>query len=253
MTPATDTPPDQPERPDWAGCLCKPPDEGYPWKPADQSYATCSRCLDRCREIMRDVEKRYRLLDPTPGASGEAGGRGAPGFHSRSPASEHVITFTDPRSSQTAKVWLDRAGRVCCEDERPPVSVRGELDILAWDVAEQLEHAGPDERADVGDLLRWLDARLDQVTRDAGLTEQVMRTVRALQSALKPVTGEPRPKYIGHCAVVLDELDDEGIPVVCGTRLYAPPRGEIVFCRGCETRWTRDDWEKLGEALLAAA
>lgn len=240
------------DRPDFACVLHRPPDEGYSWKLNDPGYVTCSDCLLRLRQVLRDVGKRYRQLDPTPGRGGD-GARGAPGFASRSPASEHVIAFTDPRSSQTAKTWRDRAGRLCCEDERPPVSVRGELDILAWDVAEALGLAGPAERADVDDLLRHLDARLDLVTRDAGLAEQVARTARALQSALRPVTGDPRPKYIGHCAVILDELDEEGIPVVCGTRLYAPLRGDEVRCRGCSTRWSRDEWEKLGEALQAAA
>jgi hypothetical protein len=201
---------------------------------------------------MRDVRDRYRRLDPSPGKGGD-GARGAPGFASRSPASDHVIAFTDPRSSQTARVWVDRAGRACCEDERPPVSVRGELDILAWDVAEQLGHDGPDDRANVADLLAWLDRKLDVVTRDAGLAVQVAWTVRALQTALKPVTGEPRPKYIGHCPELLEDLDAGGVPVVCDTRLYAPPRGDAVVCRGCGTTWTRDDWEQLGKELQAAA
>lgn len=252
QTPAPDTPDDDDPRPDNACCLHKPPDEGYAWKLADPGWVTCSACLDRLREVMRDVGKRYRALDPTPGRGGD-GSRGAPGFASRSPASEHVIAFTDPRSSQTAKTWRDRAGRLCCEDERPPVSVRGELDILAWDVAEALGHAGPDERADVADLLRWLDQKLDLVTRDAGLAEQVARTLRALQSALRPVTGEPRPKYIGHCPELLDELDGDGVPVVCDARLHAPLKGDAVVCKSCGATWPRERWLELGRALQPSA
>lgn len=257
---------DQDVRPDNACVLHRPPDEGYSWKLADQGYRTCSACLDRLRGLMwaRDhraggtariagVSVLYARLNPAPGATADMGGREAPGFHSRSPASEHVIAFRDPRSSQDARVWIDRAGRVCHEDERPPVSVRGELDILAWDVAETLGHDGPHERADVDDLLRFVDVRLDLVTRDADLPVMVGGTLRALQSALRLATGDPRPKYIGHCATILDDLDEQGIPVVCGTRLYAPPRGDLVRCGGCRSEWPREVWEELGKALQAAA
>ena len=262
ITVQTSEPITEDDRPDYACCLHRPPDEGYDWKPADEGYRTCSPCLDRLRSIMRDVRTRYQRLDPSPGRGGD-GSRGAPGFASRSPASDHVIAFTDPRSSQTARVWVDRAGRACCEDERPPVSVRGELDILAWDVAEQLGHDGPDDRADVAALLAWLDGKLDLVTRDAGLSEQVARTVRALQSVLKPLTGEPRPRYIGHCPAVVEVCPDlgfrpaydadPGVPVTCGARLYAPPRGDRVVCRHCNAKWPREAWEALGRALQAAA
>lgn len=202
---------DEDARPGWACCLHRPPDEGYPWKPADDGYATCSACLDKLRGLMWGRDERaggtakvagiavlYARLDATPGRGGD-GSRGAPGFGSRSPASDHVIAFRDPRSSQTARTWRDRAGRICCEDERPPVSVRGELDIIAWDVAGQLGHDGPDDRADVDDLLRFIDRKLDAVTRVADLTEQVASSLRALRTAMRPAAGEPRPRYIGHC------------------------------------------------------
>lgn len=248
-----DTTDDDTPRPGWACATHKPPADGQDWIPADRSYATCSSCLDKIRSVMRDVGDRYRRLDPTPQKG--ATGRGAPGFASRSPASDHVIAFTDHRSSQTAKVWVDRAGRACREDERPPVSVRGELDILAWDVADRLGMAGPHERADVADLLRHLDGRLDQITRDASLVVDVAFTMRALQAALRPVTGDPRPKFIGLCPELLPEPDEQGVPLVCSTRLYAPLRGDSVSCRNpaCGATWTRDRWMELGRSLQVAS
>lgn len=251
-------------RPDYACCLCRPPtvQDGY-WTPAHTGYVTCDGCLERLRASMADVGARYRRLSPTPQKGAAAGSRGAPGFGSRSPASDHVIAFRDPRSSQDARVWVDRAGRACREDERPPVSVRGELDILAWDVAERLGMDGPNVRADVDDLLRFLDGRLDLVTRDVELTVGAAATVRALQAALRPVSGDPRPKYVGHCPNVVDTVpdvgfrpayvEDPGVPVRCGARLYAPLAGDVVRCGSCLAKWPRPAWMELGAALQAAA
>lgn len=245
-TPTPDTPDDL-SRPSSACVTHRPPGEGQAWIPADPGYKTCSSCLDRIRQTMVDIGKRYRLLDPTPQKG--AGGRGAPGFASRSPASDHVIAFTDPRSSQTAKAWQDRAGRWCYEDTRPPVSVRGELDILAWDAADRLGMQGPHERADVSDLLRHLDGRLDAITRHADLVVDVAFKLRALQAALRPVSGDPRPKFIGLCPELLPDPDEHGVPLVCSTRLHAPLRGDQIFCRGCHRVWTREQWMELGRSL----
>ncbi|BBG01572.1 MULTISPECIES: hypothetical protein [Pseudonocardia] len=245
------THPDTPEdRPTWACALHRPPADGQDWVPADRGYATCSNCLDRLRAVMRDIGDRYRMLDPTPQKG--ATGRGAPGFGSRSPASDHVIAFTDPRSSQTAKVWVDRAGRACREDERPPVSIRGELDILAWDAADRLGLAGPHHRADVHDLLRHLDQRLDLITRDPDLVVEVAFKLRALQAALRPVTGDPRPKFIGLCPELLPEPDEAGVPLVCSARLYAPIKDSSVNCRSCGAHWPRERWLELGRSLQVA-
>ncbi|GAA4685658.1 hypothetical protein GCM10023215_21130 [Pseudonocardia yuanmonensis] len=123
-----------------------------------RTLSTCSGCLDLLRERLRQVGERYARLDPTPGASGETG-RGAPGFGSRSPASDHVIALTDSRSSQVAKAWVAGDGRVHCEAEHPVISVRGELDTLAWSIADERGIAGPDDRADVPTLLRWIDSQ----------------------------------------------------------------------------------------------
>lgn len=260
-----DTPTDLDEQRPVGACVThRPPSEpdGW-WEPAHSGYVTCDACLERLRQVMADVGARYRRLNPTPQKGAAAGGRGAPGFGSRSPASDHIIAFRDPRSSQDARVWVDRAGRACREDERPPVSVRGELDILAWDVAERLGMDGPNVRADVADLLRFVDNRLDLVTRDEDLTLTVAATMRALQGALRPVTGDPRPRYIGHCPNVVETHPDvgfrpaydidPGVAVLCGARLHAPLLGDTVACRACGARWLRSAWMELGAALQAAA
>src|SRR5690606_12400233 len=105
--------PDQgtPDRPAAACVLCPQPRDRRLWRLADAGYATCSVCDQRVRDTLKEIDKRYHALDPTPGASGDHG-RGAPGFGSRSPASDHIIAMTDRRSSAVARVWTAADGRV---------------------------------------------------------------------------------------------------------------------------------------------
>lgn len=233
------------DRPQDACILHRPPLDNRSWVRADPGYRTCSGCLDRLRQHLREVADRYARLDPSPGASGDHG-RGAPGFGSRSPASDHIIAMTDPRSSRTAKAWVGGDGRVHCEAEHPPLSVHGELNTLAWVIADERGIAGPDDRADVPALVRWIDAQLDWATR-CELCSHIAEVVRGLLAQLRPVTGAPKPRYIGSCPTALD--DD----TVCGTRLYAPLRGDTISCRGCGRRWSRPEWLHLGQVLQEAS
>lgn len=243
---------DTPERPAWACQLHKQPnDDAQTWVRADPGYQTCSGCLDRTRDTLRDITARYRRLDPRPGATGGDGGRGAPGFGSRSPASEHVIALRDPRSSPVARTWLGADGRLHRESEHPPPSVRGVLDTLAWTVAEHRGVTGPDDRADVDGLARWLDQQLDYVTRHADLVVEVAAELRRLLAHLRPVTGDGR-RRIGRCPNTLD-LDDE-TTMTCDAPLYAPINGsDTIRCGACGRHWPRSEWLRLGDLLGEAS
>src|SRR5690349_10517369 len=116
----TDTP-DPLARPAGACVLCPPP-RGHAWTRADDRYVTCGGCCDKLRSRITEIAERYLRLDPRPGSSGEAGSRGAPGFGSRAPASVHIISMMDPRSSQDSRVWLGKDGRVHQEETSPPRS-----------------------------------------------------------------------------------------------------------------------------------
>src|SRR5688500_19021320 len=72
--------PDPALRPANACLLCPRPREGRSWRLADPGYRTDAACLDRMRERLAEIGKRWAALNPRPGASGEHGGRGAPGF-----------------------------------------------------------------------------------------------------------------------------------------------------------------------------
>lgn len=241
--------PDQlPDRPGGACLLCPPPREGRPWRPADPGYVTCSDCYDRLRELLAETARRYADLDPSPGSSGEPG-RGAPGFGSRSPASDHIIAMRDPRSSATAHVWLARDGRVHAESERPPLSVWGVLDTVCWAVAEARPVTGPPPDSTVADLTRWLDRHLDWITRQPEHAPDLHTALRDLAGQLRPVTGEPGRRQIGRCPVVVDEGDHTR---ECGAKLYAPLRGDRIVCSACGEVWPREKWLRLGMVLQAS-
>lgn len=230
-------------RPDAACVLHAPPRQVGRWVLADAGYRTCSSCLDRLRDALREVASRWSALDPAPGAQGESGGRGAPGFGSRAPASDHVIAMRDRRSSRRARAWVGADGRVHRESERPPLSVHAELALMCHHVAEARQVGVP--VGDVVFLVRWLDGHLDWCTRQDGVTE-LARLVHELVAQLKPVTGEPGRRQIGVCPNTIDEGDTTRR---CDARLYAPLRGDTISCRSCGRSWDRPEWLRLGQLL----
>jgi hypothetical protein len=240
--------PPQTAPPEHRCLLCPPPRDGRAWRRADDGYRTCSGCLDRVRERLAEVGARYAVLDPRPGASGEHGSRGAPGFGSRSPASDHVVAVMDWRSSRVALVWRGADGRLHRESQRPPLSVLAELFTLAEHVAEVRGLTGP-ARLTVADITRWLDGQLDWITRQAGVVE-FDRVLRELVGQLRPLTGEPRPKRVGECPNTIDEGEHTR---ECKTPLYAPLKGDEIRCGACGRRWPRDEWLALGRTLQVAS
>lgn len=273
-------------RPDSACMLHAVPTEGKDWTPADEGYRTCADCLDRLREALRDIVVRYLRLDPRPGASGD-GGRGAPGYGSRPPANDHVITMRDRRSKtcETSRdgwmyiadpsgeyvekrdVWhepvrlpsgiyghdarttgrADTIVRRHCEDERPPKSVRAVLGSWCDLVAEGRAMTRP--ISDVAGLARWLDSQLDYVTRRDWVID-LAQDLRGLVRQLRPVTGDPGRRKIGDCPNTLDEGDATRD---CAAPLYAPLRGDTIACSECGRRWPRPEWEELGRLLPQTA
>jgi hypothetical protein len=245
----SDTPDTQPDQRPAHACLTCAPPKTRAWWPADPGYRTCSTCYDKIRELLAEINRRYMQLDPAPGGSGEHGSRGAPGFGSRPAASPHIITMRDRRSSSVAHVWVGKDGRVHQEPERPPLSVPGVLDTLAWDVAEHRGQDGPDPRWRVHQLVAYLDSNLDWSTRQASVVD-LSDALRALAAQLRPVTGEPGRRHIGLCPVVIDEGETTR---ECGARLYAPLKGDQIECGACGETWAREKWLRLGDLLQDAS
>lgn len=271
---------DTTQRPNSACATCLPPSKIGHWRVADAGYRTCADCYDKLRSDLQEIANRYQLLDATPGASGEAGGRGAPGFGSRPAASPHVIVMTDWRSKSCEvaidgvqyiwdpladdtlepgqygppggayagkrEVWFGRDGRGHSEQERPPLSVPGTLAGLVSLVAEERDITPPATRV-VHEMTRWLDGHMDWITRQ-DLVVDFRELLRTLVSQLKPATGEPGRKHIGTCPNTLDEGETTR---ACQAKLYAPTRGDTISCTSCGREWHRPDWEKLGKLLQA--
>lgn len=248
-----------------SACVICPPPRGHAWSLADPRHVTCTGCYDRMRDRIAEIAERYLLLDARRGASPEFGGRGAPGFGSRSPGSEHVIAMRDPRSSPDARMWVAGDGRVHAEPIRPAVSVHGVLSLLAWSVAEHRGVEGPGDREDVHALLRFVDRHLDHVTRHAELAVEVDDGLRNLVGALRPVTGDAR-RRVGICPSVVadpggetgetEQVVDSGEAeqtTRCGATLYAPLTGDAIYCPACGRVWPFSEWLDLGAALVARA
>jgi hypothetical protein len=235
------------KRPDRACRLCPPPRRVGAWRTADEGYRTCSDCLDRLREHLAEVGQRWRVLDPRPGASGEHGTRGAPGFGSRAPAVDTVVAMRDWRSSREACTWQGADGKVHRESQRPPLSVPSELFTLAHFVADARQMTGPDP-LDVETIVRWLDQQLDWITRQEGVAA-FARVVRELRAQLRPLTGEPSPKRVGTCPNTVDEGEHAR---ECSAPLYAPLKSDVIACRACGRKWERSDWLRLGQILQSA-
>lgn len=214
-------------------------------------------CDTALRERLDDVASRYLRLDSRPGGTGEYGSRGAPGFGSRPPLNLHIVSLRDPRSSQDAHVWVGRDGRVHRESERPPMSVHGVLSGQAWSIAEHQGVAGPDDRADVFSLLRFITAHLVYATRHGELVVDLDRAVRDLLGQLRPVTGDPRLR-MGSCPEKVpneDPATSEEFPEhACEGVIYAPLQGsdDIVCTVDKAHHWDRAAWLHLGDLLMQA-
>lgn len=266
-------------RPSSACLLCPPPGPSRKaWTPADRGYKTCSDCLDKCRETLADIARRYLLLNPRPGTSIEHGSRGAPGFGSRPAASPHVICMTDWRSHpcevgndqvvyvfdanvdeflqpgqhgprrggfvERREVWRGSDGRPHEEQTDPPRSVAKALAGWAEVIAAERDMTVPLTRQ-VPDLVRWLDGQLDWLTRQEWVTD-VAEDLRALVAQLRPVTGDPPGTKFGACP----NITDEETQALCGAPLRTPAPGvDTITCTSCRRPWKRPDWEHLGRLI----
>lgn len=244
--------PDVLVRPSGACVLCKPPLGARPWPRAYSGHLTCEHCEGNLESTLQEIADRYEKLDPRPGGQGELGGRGAPGFGSRAPASEHIIAMMDPRSSEVAKVWVAADMRVHRESERPPLSVYSMLLREVYEIAEQREMSLPEPGLRVRHLTEWLSRHVEWVTRQDSVVE-FAEVLKALKKQLRPVTGDKPKRPFAECPNILDKS-------ICGGPLFAPPTlaHSTIRCQSCGRGWVRgkpsvepgqDEWEHLGSLV----
>lgn len=89
----------------------------------------------------------------------------------------------------------------------------------------------------------FLRAQLDWAAREHPAIVEFATELRELVSELRVATGDPRPKPIGTCTNLVDR---DGQRVECGHKLYAAPYSDVIRCRACGDRWSRDRWLMLG-------
>jgi hypothetical protein len=242
---------DQLARPSAACVLCRPPQDGQSWRLADQGYATCTSCAERLSEVLDDIVSRCSRLDPAPQRGDGEGTRGAPGFGSRSPASDHVIVMLDVRSSETAHVWVAADGRVHREPEHPTLSIFNVLNTIVYEIIDARDlDSSPAVGSGVDGLATFIKRHIDWLTRQPVEVVEVADRLYRLQGQLKPVTGDPRIK-VGRCPNTIDEGEHTK---VCRGQLFATANmgpEDVIRCAACPREWWRKkgDWEKLGELL----
>lgn len=211
------------ERPGWACAIHLPPKPGHTWRPADEGYRTCGACCNLLHRWLSplgvDTEGRpdnlpylYLTLDPRPGNNGP--GRRSPGFASRSPGSDHVISMRDARTVQV--------------DDTDPCSAAAILRawvLWVWDERyddQALNHPNYRQRrtelpATVNTAAAWLDRNLDWLTRRDTITD-FHAELKELRRKLRAANGDRGQPPVGHC---FEQLTDGE----CGAPIYMP-RGE---------------------------
>ncbi len=266
-------------RPSWACALHRPPKPGQSWMKADPAYSTCGGCLNNLRSTLREIGDLYARLDARPGGNGEHGGRGAPGFGSRPPASLTVVAMRDRRTlpyalardavtyvfdpnadfvlepgqhgpsrgefTERREVWYGADGRPHQESDHGVLSVPATLHGIASGIAGMRELQPP--AGGVPEVIRWLDGQLDWLTRQDWVGEPAAE-IHRLASQIRGVN-EPRRK-VGECPNVIDEGRSTR---VCGARLFAPVRGDSISCNVCKRVWHRSEWLRLGSLLRDAS
>lgn len=250
-------------RPDGACSTHRPPKPGQSWRWPDPGYKTCSTCYDRLHQYLSrfgvDDEGRpdnipvlYEALDTTPRRNGH--GRPAPGFGSRSPGSDHIITIRDPRSKsyevardgveyvwdpeadnghpplphgvldpqsplgayvEKRDVWYGSDGKAYREESSPVRSVPHVLGSWTQLIAEERDIKPG--TGDVGDLCVWLDRNLDWITRQDWVAD-LADDLRGLTRQLRAANGDGGDQPVGHCIELLDTGE-------CRAPIYMP-RGE---------------------------
>lgn len=196
------------QRPAGACVIHQRPRTGTSWRRADDGFVTCADCYNRLHKWLSplgvDDEGRidnipglYAALDATPGNGGT--GRRAPGFGSRSPASDRVIALKDFRTTQL--------------DESDPYSVAGLLrGWVLWVWEERYDDAALDQpdyrqrRAELPTTVDaaavWLDRNLDWLTRNEIIID-FYAELKELRRQLRSATGNGGGRPVGRCMEIL--------------------------------------------------
>lgn len=233
------------ERPNGACVTHLPPKQGRRWREASAGKLICGDCRDRMTRMLspiavdddgrpEGIPGLFTLLNPRPGNNTDRGRR-APGFGSRSPANDFVISQRDCRTVHV------KPG--------DPHSVLGLLDEWARLVADALNVKGLPIKTAI-DLCRFLSDRLDWITRQEFVIS-FDAELRTLVSQMRDLG--PRVP-IGDCPNTI-QIDADRTRE-CGAKLFAPLQWRedtVIKCwaEGCGREWPRESWPGLGALLTS--
>lgn len=179
---------------------------------ADWGRWCCEQCAERMRAQLREIEDYAATLDPAPGKGGDSSGRHSPGFGSRSPARDDVISALDYRT-----VTHDHRGP---DDEADSVpSILGTLHYLARWIAEEADDLRPSHAPTIAREAAYLRARIDWTTGQQWVDE-LADELRRLHGHCRRLAGDPPPKPVAPCPDCDGPLwprgDNETVAVRCG-------------------------------------
>lgn len=197
---------------------------------ATPGYTTCEACSMDIRDDLADIRDRWTTLTADielrfPNTGDGPGARSVP--HSKSPANDHAIALTDPRTMPLAALgfWA----RMVAEDTGQTIA-----DTTIPGLVGYLTHAHA------------------HITRQT-FVDDYAAELHTLAYALRLVTPDPRtgivdtrPRPIGRCPNTIDRGDTTE---ECGADLYAPLHGDTITCRVCDRAWPRREWLRLGKIL----
>lgn len=213
-----------------------------PTKPRQATAGViCGTDKDRLVVAIDEVRDWYMLIDTDdarfPGAIGaEQSGRRSPGFGSRSPANDTVLSLTDLRSR-----WDIDTGRT--DGLIPPLEVIGGWAANLRDELGAQHTDRPQMSVDAAYLVR----HVGHIVRQRWVV-QMWLEVKATRDQLRAITGQPRPRCIGLCPNLVQDGESHQ---ECRARLYAPTSGDTISCRSCGRDWPRREWAFLGGLLEA--
>lgn len=214
------------------------------FREAPEHAATCDRCVDRHRDALADVGRLYPRLSAVPGSAvGATDAPAPPGFESRSPARDEVLSLTDRRGSESVVTMLAGWHALAHQAGAAPRA------YPLWGVHEYV-HALTQRPA-----LEWFARTLAA----PGFVEDV----RTARHRMLRVLGDLDPTVpVGACPIVVEAsycpADGSITESPCGGMIRARVYGETARCQQCRTTWEGlDEWralgERLGDALLDAA
>ncbi|RZQ59826.1 hypothetical protein [Amycolatopsis suaedae] len=216
--------------------------DGIPYRAAP-GRQTCPRCGDQLAALLREIGDLYAVLDdPEQLLPTTSGGRGRPGYGSRSPAVDDLIVHTDVRTGETdtggpgALAVVEQWARQIREDrsvDTPPDQMRAT--VPAGRITMTRELATLRFHWDWILAQDWVDAFADEMR---AVRDQLVRARRLTVPVIR----------IGTCPITVMTVDRDADPITlpCSATLRVRLGDTEIRCPACHTVWTRDRWHQLG-------